>query len=386
MLTRPIFCTLFFIGVVTAQSVRYRDEAFANAISTRDLAYGSAVNRWTSQTETLLLDVYEPAGDTAALRPAVVVVHGGGFTSGSRTTVGAVQMARTFARRGYVAASISYRLAPDPTTVQQHGPQVVVDASHDFKAAVRWLRSQAIALRIAPDRIASIGMSAGAFTIMAGAYLEGAGASGNPGFSSEVGCVMALWGGFPALQQMEAGEAPIFLAHGTQDVVVSPMQSIDVHQRALQVGIPSELHLMQGIGHSASFGAFLTLHLDDAFAFAWEHLKLGGFAGLELLGQATAPGTANLRTTGEASDIRWLGMALAPQALPIPGFGMLCLDAASLAIAPMPSFAATPRLPSQNFQLTVPTSAVGLDIYLQELHFDALGQSPVLTNCLHLDL
>ena len=99
------------------------------------------------------------------------------------------------------------------STFQQHGPQVVVDASHDFKAAVRWLRSQAIALRIDPDRIASIGMSAGAFTIMAGAYLEGAGASGNPGFSNEVRCVMALWGGFPALHQMEAGEAPIFLAH-----------------------------------------------------------------------------------------------------------------------------------------------------------------------------
>jgi hypothetical protein len=55
--------------------VRFLDEVFPEVAETDDVAYGAAINRWTGQSETLLLDVYEPLGDTAAARPAVVVVH-----------------------------------------------------------------------------------------------------------------------------------------------------------------------------------------------------------------------------------------------------------------------------------------------------------------------
>jgi len=386
MMTRPIVCFLLLAQIVTAQGVRYRDEIFPALVQTPDVAYGSALNRWTNVNETLLLDVYEPAGDVAAARPAVVVVHGGGFTGGSKSGWRPVAVAEAFARRGYVTVSIDYRVAPNRQTVQQNLQVVMEDASHDLKAAVRWLRSQAGTLRVDPDRIASAGQSAGAITVITGAYSEGEGASGNPGFSSEVQCVTSISGGILDPTSIDAGEAPVFLVHGTADTAVSPAGSVIVHQRALQLGIPTELHLLQGINHGEAFVTFMAQKLDDAVAFTWEQLGLGALAGLELLGAPTVPGTASLRATGVASDGRWLGVALATQIQTVPGLGDVCLDPASLVIAPATPFAATPRLPSVTFQLALPASVIGLDVYLQEIHLDVLALQLRLTNCVHLDL
>ena len=65
----PSALALLCISLVTqaalAQSVRFRDEVFTAQLSATDVAYGSAWNRWTNANETLLLDVYEPAGDAA---------------------------------------------------------------------------------------------------------------------------------------------------------------------------------------------------------------------------------------------------------------------------------------------------------------------------------
>src|SRR5262245_50398563 len=65
--------------------VRYRDDVFANVQVTRGVQYGAAPNQ-QGQMVNLLLDVYEPSGDTKATRPAIVWVHGGSFCCGSRTS------------------------------------------------------------------------------------------------------------------------------------------------------------------------------------------------------------------------------------------------------------------------------------------------------------
>ena len=66
MLTRITLCVTLFATLGAAQDVRFRDEVFSEVVVTDDVAYGGAVNRWTGLSETLLLDVYEPLGDTAA--------------------------------------------------------------------------------------------------------------------------------------------------------------------------------------------------------------------------------------------------------------------------------------------------------------------------------
>src|SRR5262249_58599235 len=64
------------------------------------------------QTITLTLDVYQPVGDTVTQRPAIVWVHGGSFSSGDKTSPELVDEANVFSGRGYVNASINYRLEP----------------------------------------------------------------------------------------------------------------------------------------------------------------------------------------------------------------------------------------------------------------------------------
>src|SRR3954451_24252041 len=63
--------------------LRYRDQVFSGASVTKDITYGSATGIGGS-AETLKLDLYQPTGDTIAKRPALVWVHGGGFTMGDK--------------------------------------------------------------------------------------------------------------------------------------------------------------------------------------------------------------------------------------------------------------------------------------------------------------
>src|SRR3954454_7427061 len=78
----------------------------------------------------LQLDLARPDGDGPF--PAVVCIHGGGFRGGDRVTYDA--LCKKLAEHGYVAVTITYRLAP-----KYPFPAAV----YDSKAAVRWLRANA---------------------------------------------------------------------------------------------------------------------------------------------------------------------------------------------------------------------------------------------------
>ena len=98
----------------------------------------------------LQLDLYLPKPNKGAQKPAIVFVHGGGWRVGYRTNFAPFAIA--MAERGYVAATISYRLSPEakyPAAIQ------------DVKAAVRWLRSNAKKYDVNPAQIAVSGGSAG---------------------------------------------------------------------------------------------------------------------------------------------------------------------------------------------------------------------------------
>jgi pectinesterase len=98
----------------------------------------------------LKLDLYMPAARGPAPRPAIVFVHGGGWRTGARANF--APLAIRMAGRGYVAATIDYRLSPE-------APYPA--AIHDVKAAVRWVRAHAADYGIDQDRIAIAGGSAG---------------------------------------------------------------------------------------------------------------------------------------------------------------------------------------------------------------------------------
>jgi acetyl esterase/lipase len=136
--------------------------------------------------KVLQLDLYSPKKRTHPL-PAILFLHGGGWTSGYRQIYH--YYCTRFAEHGYVVATASYRLAgeaPFPAAVQ------------DVKCAVRWLRANAQKLGIDTNKIAAAGGSAGGHLAMMIGYssdvpeLEGKG--GNADTSSRVQAVVDLYG------------------------------------------------------------------------------------------------------------------------------------------------------------------------------------------------
>ena len=101
---------------------------------------------------TLELDLYRPEGNDVC--PAVIIVHGGGWVAGDRTMERS--LARHLAARGYVAATVSYRLGE---------PGRFPNAILDLRTAVRWLRAHAGEFHLQPNRIGAIGGSAGGMLV-----------------------------------------------------------------------------------------------------------------------------------------------------------------------------------------------------------------------------
>jgi len=108
----------------------------------------------TANGEPLLLDIYEPtSGSSDHPRPAVILIHGGGWTSFDKSTMRA--LAQFLARSGFVAVSVDYRLYHDD---KNRWPAQL----DDVQRSVRWLRANAAKYNVAGEHIGAYGHSAGA--------------------------------------------------------------------------------------------------------------------------------------------------------------------------------------------------------------------------------
>lgn len=105
--------------------------------------------RYATGSDAHQLDLYRPATGVGPW-PLVVWIHGGGWRTGSRNSLGQVGHLLC---RGYAVASIDYRLSDEASFPAQ---------IQDAKAAVRYLRAQSAALSLDPNRVATFGSSAGA--------------------------------------------------------------------------------------------------------------------------------------------------------------------------------------------------------------------------------
>jgi pectinesterase len=139
----------------------------------RDIVYADNGGR------EMLLDLYQPKNRPGKLLPAIVCLHGGGWSTGAKVHAG--HFARALAARGFVTVSIDYRLSgesPFPAQIE------------DAKAAVRWLRANAEKWGVNPDAIGATGSSAGghlaALLATSGDVEELEGNGGNQEFSSRI--------------------------------------------------------------------------------------------------------------------------------------------------------------------------------------------------------
>lgn len=283
-----IFCT--FTSLVHAADLPVPD----------DVQFEKGVEYANPDNTHLQLNLARPK-EGAGPFPAILCIHGGGFRAGTRE--GYDKLCMTLAQHGYVAITITYRLAP-----KHPFPAAVLDS----KAAVRWLRANAAKYHIDPNRIGTTGGSAGGHLaqflgVTAGIkQFEG---EGNLDQSSDVACVVNFFGPSDLTKSygksVDAAEvlplffggnldtkrhehvlgspiywvtplaAPTLCVHGTEDKYVAYEQATSFVERMQAALVDVELLTLPGAGHG--FKNEDARKADSALmAFFDKHLKPAG--------------------------------------------------------------------------------------------------------------
>jgi acetyl esterase/lipase len=222
---------------------RFLDPVFGNLDTQRDIVYGQAVDGKTHAPVTLKLDLYQPAGDSAQARPMIIWAHGGGFTGGDKEAPPHAEVAQDFAHRGWVSASINYRLDGNAG-----------DATHDMQAAVRWSRAHAAQYRVNPNEIVVGGSSAGAIMALGAVFdPQDAGDSGNPGYPSNVAAGLIVAGSEDDPSQIHAGAPPIAMFQALDDTVNPAAATEGTCQETKAMGNVCQVFLYERGGHPPGF-------------------------------------------------------------------------------------------------------------------------------------
>ena len=174
---KKIYLTLTAIimaSCLTAQ-VRYVEKVFTDVDVTSDVTYGTNITVITGSpaAQALKMDIYEPKGDTATMRPLIIFCPTGSYLPrfvnqqpvGDKTDSATVEFAKEFAKRGYVVANIAYRqgwliLSPDQDVRTGTILNAVYRSIHDAKTAARFM-SKTAALEGNPYKIDSTKVAIG---------------------------------------------------------------------------------------------------------------------------------------------------------------------------------------------------------------------------------
>ena len=231
----------------------------------RDLTY------CTGEGVTLKLDMHYPQ-EMDGPEPVVMWVHGGSWSSGSKSSGPGMADVPELLARGYVVAAVDYRLAP-----QYKFPAQI----EDVKCAIRFLRANASQFNLKPDRIGVWGHSAGGHLVaLLGTTDASAGFEGSGGYADQSTHVQAVvdMSGPTDLRGMPSGLAesvfgakdsfsdilkraspttyiskddpPFLILQGDRDTSVPPSQSQILYDRLKAAGIPATLVMVKNAEHS----------------------------------------------------------------------------------------------------------------------------------------
>lgn len=300
---------------------RYQKEIFSGVEVKSDLLYGKAKGYWTRSPYSddpyittlskglvkafndpelldLKLDIYYPKTDLFKNRPLVMLIHGGAFYIGSKESAAEQSLATSFAKRGYVVASIDYRLGFKllASDIELSAYRAVQDAH----AALRFLAHNAKGLGIDPNQVYVGGTSAGGVASLSVAFMDNderperikeANKEGRLTKIEESGnkytekftikAVANLWGAVADLNIIDKDEKISVLSiHGTADEIVPyetdyPFRNalminrlmVDkmygsklIHDRLKILGIRNQLVSLAGLGHEPELDNYKTLN------------------------------------------------------------------------------------------------------------------------------
>lgn len=211
---------------------------------------------------TLQADVY--ASSSPELSPAILLIHGGGWSVGNRKEMEG--FAKLFTQRGFVAVAMDYRLLPTAIWPAQ---------AEDVSAALCWMSENAKAYKIDPARIGIFGVSAGGHLAAWAATHPAKCRSGQVAPKALI-ALYAPWDltqdssnikGKEASQRLAGGRSlwslspqasidarmpPSLLIHGTKDQTVPFEQSQTACKRIQAVQRHCELMALEGDAHGFS--------------------------------------------------------------------------------------------------------------------------------------
>lgn len=241
----------------------------------------------------LKLDIYH-SKNIKGNTPLIVFIHGGAWEKGSKNNL--LHYLIPYAEMGYVTATVQYRLSKTDKWPAQ---------LNDVESAITWLRNNAEKYHINNKSIALAGGSAGAHLAMMAAYSNTATSSGNT-TPFNVQAVVNIYGPTDLTTEVAINEgrvqrligkmyneapevykdaSPLFYVtknapptisfHGTIDDLVPYEQSVRLHKKLQEVGVPSYHHELKGWPHamdlSAKVFAYIRYHSDIFFK---KHLPL----------------------------------------------------------------------------------------------------------------
>src|SRR6476661_6016582 len=163
---------------------RYLSEIFTSVTVSSNVTYGNNISVLTGTPASipLMMDVYQPTGDALAARPLVIILHAGSFLPavvnhlavGKKTDSAVVNTCMRFAKRGYVAVAMDYRLGWNPLGNQDARTGTILNAVYralqDAKNCVRYFRNDAATTntyKIDVNKICVGGFSAGGYVAYA---------------------------------------------------------------------------------------------------------------------------------------------------------------------------------------------------------------------------
>ena len=246
--------------------------------------FGSAPD-YKGNNQNLSMYIFEPPGDTAAKRPLVVLAFGGSFTAGVKESPDILKLCNAFTKRGFVTASIDYRIGADPID-SANMLRAVFRGVQDAKAAVRFFYKDAATVnqyRIDTNHIYMGGTSAGGFVGIHMGYVNDTveipqwlndiiasvgggleGNSGNPGYSSKIHGIINLAGAIGDTAWMKPGDPPMVSMHGNEDGTVPYCSEIinvsgndiivvdgsaTMKERANHIGLQNPFFTWEGADH-----------------------------------------------------------------------------------------------------------------------------------------